>query len=202
MCGYLVYASPIICSNLVGPLTPPALLYCIIGSVVVSMVTVPFVRWVYITAKKFYTVHCSIYMCWGLLYDLNTSCSNNRAWNYTSWLSWQSVESNPKMVRHKVIISGTFAKNGWKCLISNCNFRFWKLLHILAEFTYIWLSQSNCFVTTFEYRFCSKSQLYRILFCFVNLSSCSETNCNDLIGSFESMLLQLKISGSRELKSL
>ncbi|XP_065915857.1 glycosylphosphatidylinositol anchor attachment 1 protein-like [Dysidea avara] len=43
-CGYLVYASPMIYSNLIGPLTPSVLLYCVVGSVLVSMVTVPFVR--------------------------------------------------------------------------------------------------------------------------------------------------------------
>ena len=43
-CGYVVYISPVIYSNLIGPLTPTALLYCIITSVVVSMVMVPFIR--------------------------------------------------------------------------------------------------------------------------------------------------------------
>jgi len=43
-CGYLVYISPTIYSNLIGPLTPSALLCCIISSVIVSMVTVPFIR--------------------------------------------------------------------------------------------------------------------------------------------------------------
>ena len=43
-CGYLVYISPVIYSNLIGPLTPNALLYCIISSVVVSTMIMPFIR--------------------------------------------------------------------------------------------------------------------------------------------------------------